>query len=60
MTWTRERIVEAHARVVDEREFERRRRARMDERSARARLYRFPSGNVIAFPARPPEPPRAA
>jgi len=60
VTWTRETVAEQHARVVDAREFERRRRERMDERSARARLYRFQGGNVIAFPRNPPEPPRAA
>ena len=63
MLWTRERVAAQHARVVDEREFDRRRLARMQEREARARLYRFPGGNVIAFPTRPPvetPPDRAA
>jgi len=63
MSWTRERLAEQHARVVDEREFERRRRERMDERAARARLYRFQGGSVLAFPVKPPvqtPPDRAA
>ena len=63
MTWTRETISEQHARVVDKREFERKRRERMQEREHRARLLRFPTSNVSNVvpirraPARPPVPP---
>lgn len=60
--WDTERLRLAHARRDEQSQFEEKRRMRMDERESHARLYRT-SGNVIAFPQRPPvdvPPDRAA
>ena len=54
MLWTRDEIAAVATKRERDLEFEDRRRLRMQERESRSRLYRVQSGNVLAFPKRPP------